>query len=180
MSYTQRLERRIKDLEEQLAYLSKSPSSAPVSSPQSNSSATAGPSRERRLSKVQDDSNISRSFSGLKVDDKGRITYHGATSFFQLPGDQQSSRIETSAISETDREKRDRLVNNAWQQRALENLSETPVSAFAATFLALEEYDTDFHRNHSSIFCTSTGAGSSLSFTSYTVQPSPVSISLAA
>lgn len=65
------------------------------------------------------------------MDDKGGITYHGATSFFQLPGERNPT-TPTAAntflpLTEVDVQRRERLVNNAWQQRALENLSDIPV-----------------------------------------------------
>lgn len=78
-------------------------------------------------------------FDGLKRDEKGGITYHGATSFFQLPtpagrdANERSGRggggvhpgfLEAAGGGE----RKERLVNNAWQQRAMETFSETPVS----------------------------------------------------
>ena len=70
-----------------------------------------------------------RRFRGLKMDDKGGITYHGATSFFQLPGERAAtpSANKFLPLTEVDVQRRERLVNNAWQQRALENLSDIPV-----------------------------------------------------
>ena len=77
-------------------------------------------------------------FDGLKRDEKGGITYHGATSFFQLPTPVSRNSNERSgrgggvhpgfleAAGGGDR--KERLVNNAWQQRAMETFSETPVS----------------------------------------------------
>jgi len=78
-------------------------------------------------------------FDGLKRDEKGGITYHGATSFFQLPSpvgrnpNERSGRgggmhpgfLEAAGGGE----RKERLVNNAWQQRAMETFSETPVSS---------------------------------------------------
>lgn len=71
-----------------------------------------------------------RRFRGLKMDDKGGITYHGATSFFQLPGERGAATPTANTflpLTEVDVQRRERLVNNAWQQRALENLSDIPV-----------------------------------------------------
>lgn len=71
-------------------------------------------------------------FEGLKLDDKGSITFHGPTSFFQLPGDKRDE-AGTGKQSSIDprldigTQQRERLVNNAWQQRILENLADTPV-----------------------------------------------------
>lgn len=72
-------------------------------------------------------------FEGLKLDDEGSITYHGATSFFQLPSDVahvESPPADNANSPEHDMEgeqRRERLVYNAWQQRALETLSDIPV-----------------------------------------------------
>ena len=70
-------------------------------------------------------------FDGLKRDEKGGITYHGATSFFQLPAPASFGdgglRLD-SELAGWGGERKDRLVSNAWQQRAMETFSETPVS----------------------------------------------------
>ena len=141
MSYTQRLEERIKDLEEQ------------VSKAQAQAQAPPQPQRglsEGALSSSHDSSLVSHeseglagTFKGLKLDEKGVITYHGATSFFHLPS--EYGRQSNDAPSPSNPEdplygKRERLVNNAWQQRALEDLSEIPVRIslfFSSLFLFL-------------------------------------------
>lgn len=72
-------------------------------------------------------------FGGLKLDDKGGVTYHGATSFFQLPTDSPQNELPNGEWWDSylrlyeGGQRRERLVNNAWQQRALETFSETPV-----------------------------------------------------
>lgn len=137
LSYTQRLENRIKELEEQVAASSKSPisthPSSSHSSPPSFNSHDAGPSS--RPGQPEDQA-VHRRFRGLKLDDRGGITYHGATSFFHLPSDRNTRNVNTGGnkflpLTEVDVHRRERLVNHAWQQRALENLSDIPVSAFA-------------------------------------------------
>lgn len=75
-------------------------------------------------------------FNGLKRDEKGGITYHGATSFFQIPapagGDDSGSLPAGSGSQDVaggeGGERKERLVSNAWQQRAMETFSEMPVS----------------------------------------------------
>ncbi|KAL1868087.1 hypothetical protein Daus18300_006068 [Diaporthe australafricana] len=129
LSYTQRLEERIKDLEEQ------------VSKAQAQAQAHAPPQPQRGLSEGPLSSSVDSSlagheseglagtFKGLKLDEKGVITYHGATSFFHLPseyGRQSSDAPSPSNPEDPLYGKRERLVNNAWQQRALEDLSEIP------------------------------------------------------
>ncbi|GAB0137962.1 hypothetical protein EsDP_00006212 [Epichloe bromicola] len=131
LSYTQRLEERIKELEQQVKKLASSLPSVPGSShpsppPPSN------PDGSTQLSHhASDEAGINRSFRGLEVDDKGSITYHGATSFFNLPSDRNGNAVSDisylgSSSSDTDSQRRDRLINNAWHQRAMENLSEIP------------------------------------------------------
>ncbi|PHH78557.1 hypothetical protein CDD80_6668 [Ophiocordyceps camponoti-rufipedis] len=115
LSYTQRLEERIKELEDQLAGVARSPVLASSSSQPSPVDSNDGPSPA-----------IARSFRGLKVDDKGGITYHGTTSFFNLPSDRFPSASDLLAPADVDVRRRERLVNNAWQQRALENMSDIP------------------------------------------------------
>ncbi len=129
LSYTQRLETRISELEEQLATALKSANpGATVSSHSSPSTTSTGLHDGKSPAKsLSDDHGLSRSFTGLKVDDRGRITYHGATSFFNLPNDRNRTSFDAQASSDMDQERKDRLVTNAWQQRALENLSGTPV-----------------------------------------------------
>lgn len=74
-------------------------------------------------------------YEGLKLDDKGAITYHGATSFFQLSttlaSQEQNPKSSPRGIPSKPDDtglRRERLVSNAWQQRALETLSGTLVS----------------------------------------------------
>lgn len=64
---------------------------------------------------------------GLKIDDKGGITYHGATSLFNLPSDPHKHKADSLSSIDSDAHRRERLVNNAWHQRAMENLSDIPV-----------------------------------------------------
>ncbi|OAQ62965.2 C6 transcription factor [Pochonia chlamydosporia 170] len=126
-----RLEERIKELEDQVANLSKSPASVAGSSHSSPpvSGAPDAPSQTARH--ASDEQAMSRSFRSLKIDDKGSITYHGATSFFNLPSDRTGPSsgdvpFLDPSTSDTDRQRRERLIHNAWHQRAMEDLSEIP------------------------------------------------------
>ncbi|KHN93974.1 Zn(2)-C6 fungal-type DNA-binding domain protein [Metarhizium album ARSEF 1941] len=131
LSYTQRLEERIKELEDQVSNLAKSPSSlagSPHSSPP-GSGVQDVPSQTTRH--ATDEQGICRRFKSLKIDEKGSITYHGATSFFNLPSDLTGTGVSDTPIlnpssSDTDLQRRERLIHNAWHQRAMENLSEIP------------------------------------------------------
>jgi hypothetical protein len=115
-------------------------------------------------------------FGGLKLDDKGVITYHGSTSFFQSfshhfdDGGSSPSQAGSSPRAHLEgAEKRERLVNNAWQQRALESLTQIPVGK-AFESLSLLKSDLLLHRSRFSISSACIGVGSSLCSTSSTVQ----------
>ncbi|KZL80088.1 fungal specific transcription factor [Colletotrichum incanum] len=130
LSYTSRLEHRIKELEAQLA-AAKAHAPGPsepsrTSSPSIGPSAGQSPMTDPHHFESQDEESVSESFKGLKVDDKGAITYHGSTSFFQLPGDRPSGSRDHQSTSDHAIQRRERLVANAWQQRALENMSDIP------------------------------------------------------
>jgi hypothetical protein len=157
LSYTQRLENRIKELEDQVARISKSPSSTRASSshssPPSFSHQDALPAPAAAAAAAPryqvDEPAVARRFRGLKMDDKGAITYHGATSFFHLPTERpEPPQRNTSAPSGGNNflplteVRRERLVSNAWQQRALENLSEIPVSPTFSQSRTLIDPDT--------------------------------------
>lgn len=96
-----------------------------------------------------DEQSMTRSFRGLKIDDRGGITYHGATSFFHLPSDGNAPRNDQLSPTDRDGLRRVRLVTNAWQQRALENLSEIPVRSLCAHS---EGCRLRISRNRSNIF----------------------------
>lgn len=126
LSYTQRLEKRIKELEDQLASSSRSPPSITVSAHSSPSTASTGLNDGRSPPKSHaDEQSFTRSFSGLKVDDKGRITFGNGASANERPANPNSNGVYASA--ELDQSIRERLVANAMQQRALETFSGTPV-----------------------------------------------------
>lgn len=128
LSYTQRLEERIKDLEEQVSKAQAQAHAPPQ--PQRGLSEGALSSSHESSIVGHESEGLAGTFKGLKLDEKGVITYHGATSFFHLPS--EYGRQSNDAPSPSNPEdplygKRERLVNNAWQQRALEDLSEIPV-----------------------------------------------------
>lgn len=71
---------------------------------------------------------MTRRFRGLKMEDRGAVTYPGATTIFHLPAERNNSSGDNFLpLTEADAERRERLVNNALQQRALENMSDIPV-----------------------------------------------------
>ncbi|KFZ07001.1 hypothetical protein V501_06851 [Pseudogymnoascus sp. VKM F-4519 (FW-2642)] len=118
LSYTQKLESRVEELERLVSQLQIPPAKESSGSPQPGS-----PKPRSGLPPV--------SFEGLKFDNQGSITYHGATSFFHLPN-AASDKPSTGIVSDDpsaslDGERiRQKLVSNAWHQRALETFAETP------------------------------------------------------
>ncbi|KAF4461830.1 nitrogen assimilation transcription factor nit-4 [Fusarium albosuccineum] len=116
LSYTQRLEERIKELEDQLAAVKSPPSVA-----------ASNHSSPGVFNGHGDELGMTRSFMGLKIDDKGGITYHGPTSLFNLPSDPHRHKPDSISSVDSDAHRRERLVTNAWHQRAMENLSDIPV-----------------------------------------------------
>ncbi|KAH8128027.1 hypothetical protein FP744_10001046 [Trichoderma asperellum] len=134
LSYTQRLEDRIKELEEQLAKATATTTTTPPvatdsKSPISTHSSPSPFGGTQQDGRQQIDDSISRSFRGLKIDDKGSITYHGTTSFFNLPSDRTSAVTAVDlhpTAADIESQRRERLVSNAWQQRVLEEHSGIP------------------------------------------------------
>lgn len=182
LSYTQRLEERIKDLEDQLAKAQQTPQSATsANTPQNVSGAQSLSSSVGSHLGYETGEGLTGTFRGLKLDERGVLTYHGATSFFHLPSEYagQDSDMQNAAHPDDPLHgRRERLVNNAWQQRALEDLSEIPVSRQTSGCLsACDSELIEISRNPSSISSTPTGAGSNPSSISSTGLPLPVTCS---
>ncbi len=126
LSYTQRLENKIKELERQLSAVKtevaqlEGSTRLSVSSP-GTSSSPARPEQSPEAGEEAGEESLAGSLSGMKIDDNGVITYHGNTSFFQLPNDNASTSqpfMEEPVpvlAGDPDVEKRERLVLNAWQ-----------------------------------------------------------------
>ena len=78
----------------------------------------------------------------LKIDDRGGITYHGTTSFFNLPSERATTApgdfLALTSTSDSDAQRRQRLIHHAWQQRALENLNDIPVRTTAVVVTLIE------------------------------------------
>lgn len=128
LSYTQRLEERIKELEDQLVK-ARTVAAAPAQD-ESPSGRTTSPPPTGVLRGHESSEGLAGTFKGLKLDERGVLTYHGATSFFHLPSDYMGSDSDLPVPPHPKHplnNRRERLVNNAWHQRALENLSEIPV-----------------------------------------------------
>ncbi|KAK8070207.1 C6 transcription factor [Apiospora phragmitis] len=133
LSYTERLEQRIKELENEVQRLKGSHGDeAEAQTPKTPEDASVSESSGRQPTD-QLKQRLSGSYDGLKVDDKGVITYHGATSFFQAMAgdpskgpDNEEQDDAGSSRSAQDMDRRQRLVNNAWHQRALECFTNIP------------------------------------------------------
>ncbi|KAJ5535902.1 transcriptional regulator family: Fungal Specific TF [Penicillium frequentans] len=128
LSYTKQLETRVTQLEEALARLrnqSVDADAKKVSSPASvaESSSSAG----RRVKIEHDETgDLAREFDGLNVENDGRISFHGPTSLFQLPSGAVSETASTLQFSQEMEARKERLVNNAWRERAFEQMATMP------------------------------------------------------
>lgn len=127
--YTQRLEYQVQELEARLAALTGSqqlPGSGTSSAP-----AVAGEVDHVLGDEDQlENESLPAVFEGLSVNQSGRLSFHGPTSFLNLPlsplGDASNATPSYGPALIQDIERSQRLVLNAWQQRALEVFSSTP------------------------------------------------------
>jgi hypothetical protein len=74
---------------------------------------------------------LSGDFEGLTVEDDGRISFHGATSLFNLPSGAVNESASLSQAANELEARKERLINNAWRERAFEQLNNIPVSHYA-------------------------------------------------
>lgn len=72
---------------------------------------------------VSDDQGLSRDFEGLKVENDGRVSFHGPTSLFQLPSGALNSAISNPHLAPQAGGRKERLVSNAWRERAMEQMA---------------------------------------------------------
>lgn len=143
MSYTKTLEARVAELEATLANLQGGSGNRDIALEQQNSQqqqnhvegsrrslSRAAGSRDSRSVGADEDvpSDLATGIDGLKVGDDGRISLYGPTSLFQLPSGlaRETSDLLLPAASELDGRK-ERLINNAWRERAFEQLTTIPV-----------------------------------------------------
>lgn len=73
---------------------------------------------------------MSGDFEGLTVEDDGRISFHGATSLFNLPSGAVNESASLSQAANELEARKERLINNAWRERAFEQLNNIPVSHY--------------------------------------------------
>lgn len=131
LSYTKQLEARVAQLEDALSKLrgqqievEARKGSSPVSVAESSSSAG------RRIKIEHDEGeDLAREFDGLKVENDGRISFHGPTSLFQLPSGVVNETASTSHFAQELEARKERLINSAWRERAFEQMAAMPVSS---------------------------------------------------
>ncbi|EFE38086.1 hypothetical protein TRV_07236 [Trichophyton verrucosum HKI 0517] len=70
---------------------------------------------------------LSRDIEGLTVEDDGRISFHGPTSLFQLPSGLAEAANPALPVDNESDGRKERLINNAWRERAFEQLTTIPV-----------------------------------------------------
>ncbi|KAL4873839.1 hypothetical protein BDV12DRAFT_182162 [Aspergillus spectabilis] len=131
LSYTKQLETRVAQLENDLAKLRNQQTSDPAGdTPSFAASAEEGSSNFKTLNRKEDDTRdeqeLSRKFEGLNVERDGRISFHGPTSLFQLPSGALNPAASSFQLPAQVGERKERLVKNAWRERAIEQMATMP------------------------------------------------------
>jgi hypothetical protein len=112
LSYTQRLEQKVAQLEAALAE-----ASAPTSKSQPTFAMgheTPGPNYDARPE--------------TRAEDEEILPLSNSISLFQLPGSIRASTFEREQVDQEVAAKKESLVNSAWRERAYERLADIPVS----------------------------------------------------
>lgn len=134
LAHTRRLQQRVRELENAMSASQQSEPSA--SKPHASQPTAAGaPVKARSVdSSIPTDSPsppassvLSRQFEGLKLEDDGRISFHGPTSFFSIPNNTGNQPHHPENQSADDG---DQLRHNALRQRTFEQLANLPVYCF--------------------------------------------------
>ncbi|EAW07229.1 putative C6 transcription factor [Aspergillus clavatus NRRL 1] len=131
LSYTKQLEARVAQLEDALAKLRSQPLPEPearkVGSPSSTGESSSSPySRPGIKAEEGSEPDLARDFEGLQIEHDGRISFHGPTSLFQLPSGVLSETSPSSHLAMRLEGRKERLINNAWRERAIEQLAAMP------------------------------------------------------
>lgn len=74
-----------------------------------------------------DPSGLAGDIEGLKIEEDGRISFHGPTSLFQLPSGLAPENPNPMLAEQCADGRKERLINNAWRERAFEQLTTIPV-----------------------------------------------------
>lgn len=118
LSYTQRLEQRVEQLQAALFEAQNSNVKLAVNDTHVDPDL---------VSNNQPSPSPPRAVEALRIEADGRLSYHGSTSLFQLPDStHQHTENRDHAAHETATDK-ESLVNNAWRERAYERLADIPV-----------------------------------------------------
>ncbi|KAL2853386.1 C6 transcription factor [Aspergillus pseudoustus] len=130
LSYTKQLEARVAELEDALAKLrNQQPTDTTEGTPSSVASTEASSNPKassRKDEEIGQDLNLARDFEGLNVEHDGRISFHGPTSLFQLPSGALNPAASSSQLAGQVGERKERLIKNAWRERAIEQMATMP------------------------------------------------------
>lgn len=119
LSYTQRLEQRVADLEARLSGTDSVVGDVPTGLRSDIQSSQAS-----MFSLTHDPSSI---VEPSVVSRNERVSFPESTSLFQLPGSLQTFVHERKQTEQEVDARKERLVNSAWRERAFEKLADTPV-----------------------------------------------------
>ncbi|THC89454.1 hypothetical protein EYZ11_011096 [Aspergillus tanneri] len=97
------------------------------SSPVSTGESSASPRLRTRVKEEDENTgDLARDFEGLNVEHDGRVSFHGPTSLFQLPSGALNEASNTSQLGMQQDARKERLINNAWRERAFEQMASMP------------------------------------------------------
>lgn len=119
---------------------------------------------------------LARDIEGLTMEDDGRISFHGPTSLFQLPSGIPQENLNPVQMELELNGRKERLINNAWRERAFEQLATIPVSVFPGLYAGETWSLITVFRSRSIISSIHTGAGSNHYSISCIGQHLPVSV----
>ncbi|KAH2316638.1 hypothetical protein LV164_006184 [Aspergillus fumigatus] len=131
LSYTKQLEARVAQLEDALAKLrgQQRPESEvrKAGTPSSAGESSASPRPRTRIKQEEgNEPSLAGDFEGLRIEHDGQISFHGPTSLFQLPSGILSESSSSSNLAMQLEGRKERLINNAWRERAFEQLAAMP------------------------------------------------------
>lgn len=143
LSYTKTLEARIVELEAELGKRPKKPESQSEEEPPDIKDedvpdaetvpAASSSSLDERMSGGHEEEvreaalDLAGDIEGLNIEEDGRISFHGPTSLFQLPSGLTPDDPNPVLAEQGPDGRKERLINNAWRERAFEQLTTIPV-----------------------------------------------------
>lgn len=126
------METRVAQLEDALVKIRAQPSAEAelrkTSSPASTAASSASPGIRHSIKDEDEGSEreLAQDFEGLKVENDGRVSFHGPTSLFQLPSGVLPESSPSSHLAMEIGARKERLINSAWRERAFEQLAAMP------------------------------------------------------